>query len=72
MQNAGNQNAAGRLAVKDNVSTVLHSPKSGMNILTHPAQGWVIGEHLAARLKIIDVTDGLFLPPGGEGYKQRC
>jgi hypothetical protein len=47
MQDAGNQNAAGRLAVKDNVSVVLHSSKSGTNIVTHPAQRWVISKHLA-------------------------
>ena len=41
MQNAGNQNAAGRLAVKDKVSTVLHSSKFGTNIVTHQAHCWV-------------------------------
>ena len=52
----------GSLAVKDNVSVVLHSPKSGTNIITCTAQRWIIGKHLAARLKIIDITDGLVLP----------
>jgi hypothetical protein len=55
MQDARTQNAADRLAVKDNVSTVLHSPKSGTNIVTHTTRRWVIGKHQAARLKIIDV-----------------
>jgi hypothetical protein len=72
MQDAGNQNAAGRLTVKDNVSAVLHSPKSGTNIIAHPTQRGVNGKHLAARFQIVDVTSGLALPPKREGYNRRC
>jgi hypothetical protein len=41
--------------------------KSRTDIITRPAQRWVIGKPLATRLKIIDITDGLILPPGSKG-----
>jgi hypothetical protein len=63
----GNQNASGRLALKDNVSAVLHSPKAGTSIITHPSQRRVIGKHLAARLEI-DETRGSALS-SSRGYR---
>jgi hypothetical protein len=66
MQDAGNQNSSGRLAVKDNVSAVLHSPKSGTKHHQSPGPTPVIGKHLTVRVKIIDVTDGLVRPTGAK------
>ena len=67
MKDAGNQNTPGALAVKDNVPAALHSTKAGTNIVTRPAQRGIIGKHLATRLKIVDVTDGLVFAPSTKG-----
>jgi len=67
VQDAGNQNASGVLAVKDNVPAALHPAKAGTNMVTRPAQRGMIGKHLATRLKIVDVTEGLVFAPGAKG-----
>ena len=63
MKDARNQNASRLLAVKDNVPAAFHSTKAGTNIVARSAQRGIIGKHLATRLKIIDVMDGLVLAP---------
>jgi hypothetical protein len=67
MKDARNQNTSGVLAVKDNVPAAFHSTKAGTNIVTHSAQRGIIGKHLATRLKIVDVTDGLVFAPTAKG-----
>lgn len=69
MKNARNQNPSRVHAVKDNVPAALHSTKSGTNIVTRTAQRGILGERLATRLKIVEVTDGLVFAPGAKGIR---
>jgi hypothetical protein len=64
MQNAGNQNTSGSLAVEDDVPADLHTTQAGANIIASPTQRWVVSQHLAARLQIAEVADGSVLTPG--------
>lgn len=66
VQDAGNQNASCVLAVKHNVPAALHPAEARTNIVTLPAQRWVIGKHLATGIEIVEVTDGLVFTPGAE------
>jgi hypothetical protein len=69
MKNAGDHNALRALPVKDNVAAASHSTKAGSNILTRPARGGIVGKHLATRLKIIDIPDGLVFAPGAKSIR---
>jgi hypothetical protein len=64
MQDAGNQNPSGVLAVKNNVFAPLHTTKAGTNIVTRAARCGIGGQRLAARFKIADISDGLANAPG--------
>ena len=72
VQDAGNQNAAGVLAVKHNVSAALHPAEAGTNIVTRSPQLGIIGEHLTTGLKIINATHGLFFAPGAAAFSKDC
>ena len=67
MQDAKNQNASRALAVEHNMAAALHSAQAGTNIITPSAQGGIIGQHLATRFKIVEVTDGLVFAPCAKG-----
>jgi hypothetical protein len=66
MQDAGNQNASGVLAIEHNVPTDLHTTQAGANIIAGPTQRRIVSQHLATRLQITDVADGLALTPGAK------
>ena len=66
MQNARNQNASRGLTVKHYMPAVLRAPQGRANIVTRPTRRWTIGEHLAARLQAVDVTDSLLYSPSAE------
>jgi len=66
MKDAGNQNASFRLAVKHHVPAVLHAPQAGADIVTGAPQRGIVGEHLAARLQSVDVTDSLVFSPSAK------
>ena len=67
MQNAGAQNTAGVLAIKDDMTACLHPSQTGPNIVTSATQCRIVGQHLAARLKVIQVAGGLILTPSTQG-----
>jgi hypothetical protein len=67
VQDAGNQNASGVLSVKHDMPSAFHPTEAGTNIVTRSPQRGIIGKHLAAGLKIINVTDGLVFAPGAKG-----
>lgn len=67
VQDARNQNSSGVLAIKDNVPAALHSPQVRTNIITTPTQRGIVGQHLATRFQIVDVTSGLLCAPGAKG-----
>jgi hypothetical protein len=62
MQDAGNQNASGVLAVKHDVPTALHTTQAGANIIASPTQFRIVSQHLAARLQITNVAAAWFSP----------
>ncbi len=66
MQDAGNQNASGILAVKHDVPANLHTTQAGANVIASPTQRRIVRQHLAARLQLADVADGLVLTPGAK------
>ena len=67
VQNAGDQNTSGVLPVENDVPAVFHAPQAGADIITASAHGRIIGEHLATRLKVFKVADGLVFTPGAKG-----
>jgi hypothetical protein len=66
MQDAGNQNASGVLAVKHDVPANLHTTQAAANVIASPTRRRIVRQHLAARLQIADVADGLVLTPGAK------
>jgi hypothetical protein len=69
MQDAGNQNASGALAVEHDVPADLHTTQAGANIIASPTQRWVVSQHPAARLQIAEVADGSVLTPGAKSIR---
>jgi len=66
MQDTTNQNASRLVPVEHNMPAVFHTMETSANVISRPPQCRVIGEHLAARLKVVDVSNGLPLAPGAE------
>jgi hypothetical protein len=67
MQDARNENAAGLLPVKHDVTTVLHTTQARANILTSPTQSGIAGQPPATILKLGDVTVCLGFAPSAKG-----
>jgi hypothetical protein len=67
VQDAGNQNSLGFLAVKDNMLATLHSAQAAANILTASADLGIIGQHPAKCLQTVDVAERLIFAPGPQG-----
>lgn len=72
MQDAGNQYAASRLAVKHQMPAVLHAPQAGTDIVTRTAQRGIIGQHPAAGLQTVEVADSLVFSPSAKGVCCDC
>ena len=69
MQDAGNQVASGALAVEHDVPADRHTTQAGANIIASPTQRRTVSQHLAARLQIAEVADGLVLTPGAKSIR---
>ena len=66
MQDTRNQNAISLQSVKHNIPAALHATQTRANLVTRPPQCRVIGEHLAAGLKVVNIANGLSFAPGAE------
>ena len=64
VQNSGNQNPTGFLAIKQNVPPALHPSQSGADILTLSAEPRIAGQSPAAVLNLVQISKGLILAPG--------
>jgi len=67
MQNAGNQYAAGHLAVEDNVLSGLHATQTGADTTARSARCGTVREAVATRFQLGEVAIGLSFTPGFQG-----
>lgn len=67
VEEAGDQDAVGLLAVEDDVSALFHAPKAGPNFIAGTARLGVFGEALAACFDFAEITVGLRGSPGAKG-----
>jgi len=64
MEDAGYHDALGFNPVKQNMPRVFHAAQARSHMIAGATQLWVVRKLSAAGFEIVDVTDGLTLPPG--------
>jgi hypothetical protein len=69
MQNAGNQNSAAFLPVKNNMLALLHATQPKANFIACPAECGLVGKEPATTFKLRDVTLRLFFAPSAKAIK---
>jgi len=63
MQDTGNENACPLLAIKHNMHPTLDSTETRSDLIAPSTKRWPVGKHLAAFLKVSQVTDRLIDSP---------
>jgi len=67
MQDTGNQNAAGHLAIKNDMFAALESPQPRSNLVAVPPQCRIISQHLATNFHLFEVQNRLSFAPFAKG-----
>src|ERR1017187_4062234 len=67
MQDAGNENASRLTPEKHDVPALLHAAQARANAIAGATRGRVVGQPLATRFKVVDITQGLVFAPRTQG-----
>jgi hypothetical protein len=67
MQDAGNENASRLTPEKHDVPALFHAAQARANAIAGATRGRVVGQPLATRFKVVDITQGLVFAPRTQG-----
>jgi hypothetical protein len=67
MQDTGDQNAVLLLSVEQDALAMLVPTQAGADMTARPPEPWIVGEHLATCLKLVEVTGSLGFAPFTNG-----
>jgi hypothetical protein len=67
MQDAGNENASRLTPEKHDVPALFHTAQAGANVIASSTRRRVVGQPLATRFQVVDVTQCLVFAPRTQG-----